>query len=87
MLPGWECELDYLQDVQFVRIGHLVLHTLPKKDVEGAPIVGHLPEWIHLDVVGRLTPSKDENQEFTTPDLHTQTWTPKRGHPNLKTQT
>jgi hypothetical protein len=29
-----------LQDVQFVRIGHLVLHALPEKDVEGAPIVG-----------------------------------------------
>jgi hypothetical protein len=23
-----------------------------------------LPQWIHLDVVGRLTPSKDGNQEF-----------------------
>jgi hypothetical protein len=29
-----------------------------------------LPEWIHLDVVGRLTPSKDGKQEFTTSDLH-----------------
>jgi hypothetical protein len=31
----------------------------------------HLPKWIHLDVVGRLTPSKDVNQEFTTPDINT----------------
>jgi hypothetical protein len=40
ILPGWNCEPDCLQDVQFVRIGQLVLHTLPKKDAEGAPIVG-----------------------------------------------
>jgi hypothetical protein len=41
----------------------------------------NLPEWIHLDVVRRLTPSKNENQEFTTPDLHTLL-----EHPTLTTQ-
>jgi hypothetical protein len=39
ILSGWS-ETDCLQDVQFVRIGHLVLHTLPERDDEGAPIVG-----------------------------------------------
>jgi hypothetical protein len=28
-------------------------------------LVLNLPEWIHLDVVGRLTPSRHGNQEFT----------------------
>jgi hypothetical protein len=50
-------------------------------------MVNRMPlEWIHLDVVGRLTPSKDGYQEFTTPDRHTPTWTPKLNHPNLTTQ-
>jgi hypothetical protein len=55
-----------------------------------------LPEWIHFAVVGRLTPSKDGNQEITTPDLHkrlehpnlnTPTGIHQLNHPNLTTQT
>jgi hypothetical protein len=40
ILPGWNCEPDCLLDVQFVRIGHFVLHTLPKKDVGGEQLEG-----------------------------------------------
>jgi hypothetical protein len=42
-------------------------------DIDGNTLPRCLPEWIHLDVVGRLTPSKDENQDFTTSHLHTLT--------------
>jgi hypothetical protein len=45
-----------------------------------------LPEWIHLDVVGRLTPSKNGNHEFTTPDLHPPP-SPRLEQPNLNSKT
>jgi hypothetical protein len=30
-----------------------------------------VPEWIHLDVVGGLTPSKNGTKKFTKADPHT----------------
>jgi hypothetical protein len=56
----------------------------PESKIPTFQLIFCLPEWSHLDVVGRLTPSKNGNHEiYTSPQLEHPTFTNKLEHPNL----